>query len=302
MQISHWKPILLSAAALAIVYSTAIAWGNNQTPNVTKAVKDTLPAKEKKKQSPTVIAGDLDAILKDLDKTLAQLHLEFSDAKIEKLRAEMESSLAALNNTHIEKEMSNALKALEEEKNTLKKQEALNSINIEKMQLDVEKALKEVRTASERKQLETELKKALSEIKKLDTKEIELQLEKAREEMLQQKEHLILNMEKAREEIQRELSTNNLKEEISKARIEIEAAKEEITSYKKLIQALEKDGLLKTVENYVVEYDNGILTINGKIQQAAISNKYKSYFRKDKIRLQKESNYGYKNKVDKEEQ
>ncbi|TAH02969.1 MAG: hypothetical protein EAZ16_08805 [Sphingobacteriales bacterium] len=291
----------MSAAALAIVYSTAIALGNNQAPNLNKTVKDTLPAKEKKKQLPTVIAGDLDAIIKDLDKTLAQLHLEFSDAKIEKLRAEMESNLAALNNTHIEKEMSKALKALEEEKIVLKKQEALNSINIEKMQVDVDKALKEVRTASERKQLETELKKALSEIKKIDTKEIELQLEKAREEILQQKEHLRLDMEKAREEIQKELSTNNLKEEMNKARIEIEAAKEEITSYKKLIQALEKDGLLKTGENYVVEYDNGILTINGKRQQEAISNKYKNYFRKDKIRLQKESNFDYKNKVDKEE-
>lgn len=301
MQISLWKPLLLSAAALAIVYSTAIALGNNQAPNLNKTVKDTLPAKEKKKQLPTVIAGDLDAIIKDLDKTLAQLHLEFSDAKIEKLRAEMESNLAALNNTHIEKEMSKALKALEEEKIVLKKQEALNSINIEKMQVDVDKALKEVRTASERKQLETELKKALSEIKKIDTKEIELQLEKAREEILQQKEHLRLDMEKAREEIQKELSTNNLKEEMNKARIEIEAAKEEITSYKKLIQALEKDGLLKTGENYVVEYDNGILTINGKRQQEAISNKYKNYFRKDKIRLQKESNFDYKNKVDKEE-
>jgi DNA repair exonuclease SbcCD ATPase subunit len=301
MQISLWKPLLLSAAALAIVYSTAIALGNNQAPNLNKTVKDTLPAKEKKKQLPTVIAGDLDAIIKDLDKTLAQLHLEFSDAKIEKLRAEMESNLAALNNTHIEKEMSKALKALEEEKIVLKKQEALNSINIEKMQVDVDKALKEVRTASERKQLETELKKALSEIKKIDTKEIELQLEKAREEILQQKEHLRLDMEKAREEIQKELSTNNLKEEMNKARIEIEAAKEEITSYKKLIQALEKDGLLKTGENYVVEYDNGILTINGKRQQEAISNKYKNYFRKDKIRLQKESNFVYKNKVDKEE-
>ncbi len=300
MQISHWKPILLSAAALAIVCS-AIAWGNNQTPNLSKPVKDTLPVKEKKKQSPTVIAGDLDTILKDLDKTLAQLHLEFSDAKIEKLRAEMESNLAALNNTHIEKEMSKALKALEEEKIVLKKQEALNISDIEKMQVDVDKALKEVRTASERKQLETELKKALSEIKKIDTKEIELQLEKAREEILQQKEHLRLDMEKAREEIQKELSTNNLKEEMNKARIEIEAAKEEITSYKKIIQALEKDGLLKTGENYVVEYDNGILTINGKRQQEAISNKYKNYFRKDKIRLQKESNFDYKNKVDKEE-
>lgn len=292
MQFNHWKPILLSAAALAIVCS-AIAWGNNQTPNLTKTLQDTVPQKQKKKQHPTVITGDLDETLKNLDKTLEHLQLEFSEEKMDRLRAEMERSLAALNEEQMEKEIGRALKELEDQKVLLKTQEALNSINKEKMQQDIEKALKEARTAIESKQLETELKKAMSEIKKIDTKEIELQLEKARAEMLQQKEHLKQDMEKARAELKKELSNHNFKEEMSKARAEINAAKEELTNYKNLIQALEKDGLLKAGENYVVEYDNGILTINGKKQPEATSNKYKPYFKKDKVRLQKEDAYYY---------
>jgi chromosome segregation ATPase len=292
MQFNHWKPILLSAAALAIVCSS-IAWGNNQTPNATKTLQDTVPQKQKKKQPPTVITGDLNEALKSLDKTLEQLQLEFSDAKMEKLRAEMERSLSALDEQKMEKEMGRALKELEDQKLLLKTQEALNSINAEKMQQDIEKALKDARTTLESKQLETELKKALTEIKKIDTKQIELQLEKAREEMLQQKEHLKMDMEKAKADLKTELSNHNFKEEMTKARAEIAAAKEELTNYKNLIHALEKDGLLKAGENYGVEYDNGILTINGKKQTEATSNKYKSYFKKDKVRLQKEDTYQY---------
>ncbi|MBS1566831.1 MAG: hypothetical protein JST39_20770, partial [Bacteroidetes bacterium] len=41
-------------------------------------------------------------------------------------------------------------------------------------------------------------------------------------------------------------------------------------------------------DNYKVEYHDGELYINGKQQPADIRDKYKSYFKKDDVRIQKD--------------
>ena len=54
-----------------------------------------------------------------------------------------------------------------------------------------------------------------------------------------------------------------------------------MVSYKTMISQMEKEGLLKSNEDYSISYHAGELTINGKKQPKEITEKYKSYFSHD---------------------
>jgi hypothetical protein len=64
---------------------------------------------------------------------------------------------------------------------------------------------------------------------------------------------------------------------MKEAQVSIEKARKEITMYKNLVSALEKDGLIQKEESYTIEYNNGELTVNGKKLTAEQTLKYKAY-------------------------
>jgi hypothetical protein len=73
-----------------------------------------------------------------------------------------------------------------------------------------------------------------------------------------------------------------IEEELKKARVEIEKAKQELKEYKAFEEGLEKDGLINKKENYTIEHKDGQLSINGKTQPQSVYNKYRSFLEKHK--------------------
>ena len=51
---------------------------------------------------------------------------------------------------------------------------------------------------------------------------------------------------------------------------------------------MEKDGLLKTDQDYTIEFKNGTLTINGKVQPKEVTDKYSKYMRKESFTIKSE--------------
>jgi hypothetical protein len=80
-----------------------------------------------------------------------------------------------------------------------------------------------------------------------------------------------------------------MKETMEKARQEVDKAKDEVKGFQEMIYAMEKDGLLNTKEDYSIEFRKDELSINGKRQSAEIFNKYKKYFKKDRLTIRKEN-------------
>jgi hypothetical protein len=81
----------------------------------------------------------------------------------------------------------------------------------------------------------------------------------------------------------------NMKETMEKARQEVDKAKEEVKGYQEMIYAMEKDGLLNTKEDYSIEFRKAELSINGQKQPTEIFNKYKKYFKKERLTIRKEN-------------
>jgi hypothetical protein len=125
----------------------------------------------------------------------------------------------------------------------------------------------------------------MQKIKEINKEELQKELNNAKAEIAKMKEELTL--EKL-----------DLKKEMEKAHIGIVKAKEELKGYQEMIYAMEKDGLLDTKKGYSILYKDGELFINDKKQPKEVADKYRKYFRKDKVKISKDDegdfhfNYG----------
>jgi len=123
-----------------------------------------------------------------------------------------------------------------------------------------------------------EARKTLNEAKKTDTKRMQEEMQKMRAELEKQKMKMQLDMKKMNEEIR--LNKLDMEKELRNAKEQVENSKAEMMNYKTMINEMEKDGLLKTSEDYTIEFKSGALYINGKQQPESVSAKYKKYLNK----------------------
>jgi hypothetical protein len=242
--------VIVSALVLTVTFAQSNA-GNNKTPG-----NDTVPTKQKK-------VRDLDEALLELDKGEEELRRAMKEIDTEK----------------IEREVREAMKKMD--------------VDMVKMKEDIARAMKEIDAAK----ISAELQKGLAEMQKglksVDAEKInkevaasieKIDMQKMKEEMQVMKE---IDMEKMKKDMA------NIRPEIEKslaaAKKDIEKARKEITSYKNLVNALDKDGLLKKDQNYKIEYKDNQLTVNGKKLSAAETQKYREYLSgKEKFTIQKE--------------
>ena len=68
----------------------------------------------------------------------------------------------------------------------------------------------------------------------------------------------------------------------------MEKAKVELKGYQEMVYAMEAAGLLDTDGDYTIEYRDESISINGKKQSPAVTEKYKKYFKKDRVKIIKE--------------
>jgi len=220
-----------------------------------KVCTDTVPGEEAMKMK------ELDKLHADLDRSLLQVTEELKNMNLAKIQREVEASLKAVDMDKIRKEIDRALKNIEMDKMLANVNTSLKNINSEVKQVDVEKALAEARK---------EIEKARLELKDINKDALNKELLNAKKEI-----------EKARKEIDK-IDVDKI---INEAKVDINNAKEEIKLTRELFTEMEKDGLINTKKGFSVEYKNRELFIDGKKQPAAVTDKYRRYFKKDHFKM-----------------
>lgn len=169
---------------------------------------------------------------------------------------------------------------------------------------DLDEALAELdRSAME---LERQLHKI--ERERFDTEKIRVDIERSLKDLDPEKlklDHAALSREE-REKLRKEISRlrdtelprlrdieiprmeeelRNLKprleRSIADAKVSIEHAREHVAEYKEFESALVADGLVNK-EKFTIQHKDGVLTINGTVQPAAVYNKHRSFLEKHK--------------------
>lgn len=205
--------------------------------------------------------------------------------------------VSSIDMARMEKELAESLSQLDAQKIELKAQQELRQLDLEKLvdinskvdfdgmlkQLEREEKLseKERKKVSEeirkaQKQMERELKNRdwQKEIRDIDWKNIEKDLENAKQEMM-----------KARDEIADK--ETGVRANIERAGKELETAEAELKGYQAMVYTMESDGLLSTGKDYTIEWQNEAVKINGKEQPAAVTEKFRNYFKKDHTLIEK---------------
>jgi len=281
---------LLSVICIGAIIFTLVAWAGNPPSAKEKPTTDTIPAKERSFKEKKV---------KDFDREIKQLEDASSDVEDlkskdwDKIRREIEESIDKIDFDKIKLDAQKAIRDIDVEKIQREVEESISKIDFDKIEKEIRLALKDVHVKFDKEELEglkEELKKARKEIheelnkqelrkdmekfKKLDLKDLESELEEARKEI-----------EKAKSEI--DLDRLDMKKEMEDAKIDIQEAKKELKGYQEMIYEMEEEDLLNTGDDYKVSFINDELYINDKRQPDSTTEKYRNYFKKRNITIEK---------------
>jgi len=233
-------PLLVLASGLLLTVAFAQTTGTKQKSPTT----DTIPSKHKK-------VRDLDEALSDIDLGAEEMNRAFKEMDRDKMESEIRQAMKTME-TNMAKMKVDMAKAMKE-------------IDMQKINMEVQKAMKEI-------DVEKIKQEAMASLSKIDMEKMKAEMEKAKVEMQKAKD---IDMSKMKKELE------NIRPEVEKAmkeaKVDIEKARKEITSYKNLVNALDQDGLLNKKEDYKIEYKNSELTVNGKKLSAEATKKYSEY-------------------------
>lgn len=222
----------------------------NKPGKYSQHVRDTLPDRSKK-------IRDIDAALEELERS----------------KLEVDRSLKEIDFDKIEKQINEATKNIRLHEQEMKAQveKAMEQANAAKIQANVQMALQEADAAK----LKTDVEKALKDV---DFEKMKADMQASVAKIDWDKINRELETVKRTDFSKIEADLQKIKPEIEKSMKEahenIEKAKQELKTYKSLIDGLDKDGLINKKEAYTIEYKSGELTINGKKQPAEVVNKY----------------------------
>ena len=264
-----WMAIIL----ICFTGFTSIAWQNNPVKAINNTNrKDTTPKEEKEHQ--TIINGDLDKALDEINKAKETLDKQLQNKDWEKMHQDLELSLEKLNTENIHEQVEKVLKNIDLQKIKIETDNELKKVDWEKMQKELQKALEETKRT------------ITDQLRSVDMQQIQRTLEKTQQELQLNEGKMQEDMERAKAEIKKNLG-KNFEKELEKAKEGINHATEELQGYKEMLNEMDKDGLLHAGGPYDVKYKNGNLFIDGKQQPENIANKYKHYFKQGNTRIKK---------------
>jgi hypothetical protein len=245
-------PVLILIAALVI---TGISWQKHPTTTNKKAITDTIPDRKKK-------IRDIDEAIEELDKGKVEVDKSLNNIDWPKINADIKMAMDNINVNmdEIKANVAASLKDIDVNKIHAEVQQALKEVDAAKIQADVAASLKEINVEKIKADVQ-------ASIDKIDWDQIKVDIDKAKN----------IDMKKLETEMR------DMKPEIEKSMKEahesIEKAKKELQEYKSFINELDKDGLINKKEDYKIEYNNGVLTINGKKQSEEVANKYSGFLK-----------------------
>lgn len=280
------RSILFKALPLGVLIGglviTATAWQRPQGDRSGKVQQaDTIPASKGK-------VKNIDEALRELERSEAQLERELKAVDAEKIQRDVAEALKSVDAARIKADVDKALSQIDAAKIQQQVAAAMKEVNMAKVDAELRAAMKEVNSEEIRKQIETAMKA-------VDAAKIEAEVKAAMASVDMAK--LSADMEKLRMVDMKKLSEEmkNLQPQIesamSNAREGIEKARADLLSYKSLVDALHKDGLINKDEEFELRYRDGQLLIDGKLQPASVTDRYKELLkdRKD-FRLRQSRN------------
>jgi DNA repair exonuclease SbcCD ATPase subunit len=279
-----WMAIVL----IGFTGLAGIAWQNNPVTSRNQQQQDTLPKKDEK----TVINGDLDKAIDEVNRAKENLEKQLQNKDWEKMHRDLQESFEKINAEKMQEQIAKAMKQIDMQKIQLQAQAALKQIDWQKMQAEIEKAQAEmkktdlVKMQKEMQHAMEETKKAMAEMKAVDMEKIQRELEQAKENLQLNESMIKEEIERARNDIKQNLG-KDFRKELEKAREDVNRAAEELQNYKDMLTEMDAAGLLNAHEPYSIEYKKGELIINGKKQPDTITNKYKHYFKKENVQIKK---------------
>lgn len=326
MKIQRYKWGIAGIIVLATA-CTLIAWtGSPQGPDSASNLKqDTIPAKKRTKETRQAGDRDFDRELRAIDKANKELsekdwgkvQFEFDEAMgkvdFEKLQADIDKAMKSVDFEKIQKEIAESMSKVDFDKMSRHWEDAMKKIDFDKINKEIEESMKkanfdkinqewkESMNKVDFEKLQKEIKASMDKVSKIDMKKMEEDIRKAQKEIEKElREAQQFNNDEFQKEMEKvkksmgELKLDLSKEEfdfkgiMEKASEGVQKAKEELKGYQEMVYAMEEEGLLSTDGDYTIEYRDGEISINGKKQPSAISNKYKKYFKKDKMTIEKE--------------
>lgn len=260
----------LTALMLIAAFTIAVVAFGFQKPQSSKSPApphgvntDTVPKQKAKEPREKKV--------RDLDEALEELEALDITVEMEKAQREIREAIKELDANRIRVQAEVALKEIDVQKIQKEIQESMAKIDWSKMKKDLESVQKEQmanleiemkRMEKELKEIGPKLEKEMAEMKKIDMGQIEKEMERAKKELLEVEPKLKIELEHAQKEIER--------------------AKAELKEFKTFIDGLDADGVINKKEEYTINHENGVLTINGKKQPESVYNKYRSFLEKHK--------------------
>jgi len=283
---------MLLPAGIAI---TGLAWGTHPQQrsdyHFANDQTDTIPSKGKSNSDEK--RGDIDDQIQQLDKALKNLDQTLEKKNWEKMQRDLQESLSEIDTEKMKAELEESLKNIDVEKIKKEIDRSLKNIDLKKiqreLQLELEKSQKNINREDINREIEKALRNARRGIEKaqaINYHQLKEEIEEAHKNISVEKLRISEEIARARKEI--DFDKLNIQEELNKAKAEIKKTKTNMENYRKMIIEMDKDGLLKSKENYTIQYKDGSLFINGKQQPKQVLDKYKSYFPIDGVTLKRE--------------
>jgi hypothetical protein len=278
---NFWLKKLPNALTVSALVITAAAWQGSPG-KTTHTTTDTIPEKNKRAKNIDEALEQLEKSKQEVERTLQNRDWEKQMKEAldnvhfdaDKMKLQIDEAVKQIDAKKIQEEVQKAMKEVDFERMKVQLQENLDKVDMQQMKEEIAKALKEIDIAK----IQTDINTSIS---KIDMDKIKLELDKIKEIDFKGIEE---NLKKMKPEIEK--SMQNAKEGIDKA-------KKELEGYKSLIDGLGKDGLIDKNKNYMIEYKNGELTVNGKKQPADVVKKYDSFLKGHKNFTIKKDDNGF---------
>ena len=278
--------VFAATITAAIAATTLVSWvGNPDTALPQFQMYDTVPGKKALKDFDHELQQIEKAKIeiqkfseKDMDKLIADMEVTINNMDLDKIKVDMEKMVHSIDIAKIQRDVEESIAKIDIDKMQLELKEIEHKLSPEerkKLKKDLEDARKDIEKA--REQMKKELEEAKTKMKsdlEIDKQKIEKEFEDAKKEI-----------EKSREEVKKQKVT--IKKEMENAKVDLEKAEKEILGYQEMVYSMEADGLLNTSDDYTIHFDNNKITVNGKELNATQQDKYRKYFNKAEMKIEK---------------
>lgn len=288
--VTRWA--LPGAVVLGCAFALVAFTGDpQQYPAIANHHQDTIPTEKRNKISREEQSNrDFDKQLKQLDEARDQME-KLKQKDWDKMQRDIEESIRKIDIEKIHQQAADAVQKIDFEKINSQIQASLQKIDFEKIRLQLDKSFDEISKIN-KEEIKKELEQAERQVKEaLSKEEWKQELKNAQKIKKSELDKEMANVKKELEKVKEDMKKQkfDIKTDLDKAREDIDKAKDELKGYQQMIYDMEKDGLLSTKEDYSIEYKSGDLYINDKKQPSEVTDKYKKYFKENKIAIKKQN-------------